>query len=266
MKKKDAYSTRTGGLWAALLLLPPLLGWAQVSIEPLRRAEEPPGQYTWHLSLGYTPLGREGLGVDELGQPYAYTLFAQEWRLTFGGTVQLATGLKTGVEVSEQTTVTQEVQRYSTEEVRLTKTDRTVLYSTFCEYRMDPGSRWDPRASLFLGHPGKAGVGLSLSLLRDPMVLVADLSFRGQEEEPQGWFVTSLGAGFVANLWISVSTLTSLAVPVVGVGVPSTSLGVRVRYGLDVQGKEEIGVRATLVLRGDRTWLALEAEWLGRGP
>jgi hypothetical protein len=98
------------------------------------------------------------------------------------------------------------------------------------------------------------------------MVLVADISLRGQSEEPWSWLVLGLGVGFVANLWISISASAGLAVPLAGVGIPSTTLGIRTRYALDVKGKQEIGIRATLVLRGGRTWLSLEAEWLGRGP
>lgn len=253
--------------WALILaFILPILASAQVPIDPLRRPEEPVGQYTWRLALGYTPSGREGVGVDELGRPYTFTRFSQEWQLTLGGTIQLATGLKTGLEVSEQTTFTQEVRRYPDKEIRLSSSHGAVLYSFFCEYRLDPKNPWDPRASFFLGYPWKGGAGLSLSLLWDPVVLVADISFRGQDEEPWSWFVLGLGAGFVANLWISISASASLAVPIVGVGIPYTSLGTRVRYGLDVKGKQEIGIRATLVLRGDLIWLGLEAGWLGRGP
>ncbi|MGB9757857.1 MAG: hypothetical protein ACPLZE_05290 [Candidatus Bipolaricaulaceae bacterium] len=239
--------------------------FAQQPIDPLRRPEETVGQYTWRLSLGYTPSGREGVGVDELGRPYTFTTFSQEWRLTLSGTVQLATGLKAGVEVSEQTVFTQEVRRYP-EEVRLSFSRRAVSSGLFCEYRLDPQKPWDPRASFLLGYPWKGGAGLSLSLLRDPMVLVADLSVRYQEEEPWSWFMLGLGAGFVANLWINISASATLAVPVGGIGVPQTSLSIRARYALDVKGKQEIGLRANLVLRGEQTWLGLEAEWLGRGP
>jgi len=189
------------GLWVlTLIVFLPFLTLAQVPIEPLQRPEEPVGQYTWRLGLGYTPSGREGVGIDDLGQLYTFTRFSQEWRLTLSGTVQLATGLKTGAEVSEQTTLTKEIRRYPNEEVRLSFSHRSVLYHFFCKSRLDPKNPWDPRASFSLGHPWRGGIGLSLSLLRDPMVLVADISLRGQNEEPQSWLVLRLGAGFVANL------------------------------------------------------------------
>jgi len=208
------------GLWVlTLTVFLPFLTLAQVPIEPLQRPEEPVGQYTWRLGLGYTPSGREGVGIDDLGQPYTFTRFSQEWRLTLSGTVQLATCLKTGVEVSEQTTLTKEIRRYPNEEVRLSFSHRSVLSS---------GSKnpWDPRASFSLGHPWRGGIGLSLSLLRDPMVLVADISLCGQNEELQSWLVLGLGASFIANLWISISASASLAIPLVGVRIPSTCLSI----------------------------------------
>lgn len=104
------------------------------------------------------------------------------------------------------------------------------------------------------------------SFLRDPMVLVGEVGLRAREEEPQGWLLLALGAGFVANAWISVSASGSLAVPLLGVGVPVTSLGLRLRYALDPRGKGEIGVRTGLTLRGGQAWASLDVEWARRGP
>lgn len=239
---------------------------AQEPIGPLRRLGEPPGQYTWRVSLGYTPAGREGLGVDEFGIPYSYTLFVQEWRLGFSGTVQLATGLKMGAEIAEISTIAKELRRYPSGEERLERWNSAIAYSFFCETCVDPKSPWDPRTTVSLGHPWVGGITLSLSLLRDPMVIIVDFSFLGRKEEPQGWFAARLGAGFVANPWISISAAASLTVPVIGIGVPEVSVGLRVRYALDVKGEKEIGVRTTLILRGDQPLVSLEGEWLGRGP
>ncbi|MCR4392514.1 MAG: hypothetical protein NUV94_07115 [Candidatus Acetothermia bacterium] len=255
------------GRWALLLtLFLPSLLWAQVPIDPLKRPDEAAGEYTWRVGLGYTPSGREGLAVDTFGQPYAYTLFSQEWRLTLAGTIHFGGGWKTGLDLSESTTTVEELRRYPGGEERLSRTHRSVTYSAFQEWRMDPKNPWDPRVSLSFGYPWKAGVAAAASLLRDPMVLVGEIGVRSQEEEPQGWLTLGLGAGFVANAWISVSASGSLAVPVLGVGVPVTSLGVRLRYALDPRGKGEIGVRAALTLRGEQAWVSLDVEWAGRGP
>jgi len=252
---------------ATAVLLFSLVAWAQTPIDPLKRPDEAMGQYTWQLGLGYTPSGREGFAVDALGRPYAFTSLSQEWRLSLTGTVHFGGGWKTGVEVSQSTATVDELRRYPWgEEVRLSRTERAVTYSVFQEWRMDPKNPWDPRVSMSLGHPWKGGVAAAASLLRDPMVLVGEIGLRSQEVEPQAWLTLALGAGFVANAWISLITSGTLAVPVLGVGVPMTSLGVRLRYALDPKGKGEVGVRATLTLRGDQAWVSLAVEWTGRGP
>ncbi len=253
------------GIVAALFLFS-AVAWAQTPIDPLKRPDEATGEYTWQLGLGYTPSGREGFGVDGFGQPYAYTLLSQEWRLSLTGAVHFGGGWKTGIEISQSTTILDEVRRYPWGEERLSSSERGMAYSAFQEWRIDPKNPWDPRVSMSLGHPWKAGVAAAASLLRDPMVLVGEICLRNHEEEPQAWLTLALGAGFVANAWISVSTSGSLAVPLLGVGVPLTSLGVRLRYALDPRGKGELGVRATLSLRGDRAWVSLDVEWTGRGP
>ena len=121
-------------------------------------------------------------------------------RLTLSGTAQVSSGLKTGVEISEQ-------------EVRLSSSHRTMSHNFFCEYRLDSKNPW--------GSPGFALFGSS------------------------SWSILGLGAGFVANPWISVSTSASLAVPLVGVGEPDWDTG------------------ALFCVANE---LSLEAEWLGRGP
>ncbi|HAZ28052.1 TPA: hypothetical protein DCY67_05510 [Candidatus Acetothermia bacterium] len=253
------------GIVAALFLFS-VAAWAQTPIAPLRRPDEATGEHTWQLGLGYTPSGREGFGMDTFGQLYTYTLVSQEWRLSLTGTVHFGGGWKTGFAVSESTTALDEVRRYPWGEERLSSSERGMAYSFFHEWRIDPRNPWDPRVSMSLGHPWTGGIGVAASLLRDPMVLVGEIGLRSQEEEPQAWLTLALGAGFVANAWISISTSGSLAVPVLGVGVPVTSLGVRLRYALDPRGKGELGVRATLSLRGDRAWVSLDAEWTWRGP
>ena len=250
----------------AALFLFSVVAWAQTPIDPLRRPDEATGEYTWQLGLGYTPSGREGFGVDAFGQPYTYTLLSQEWRLSLTGTVHFSGGWKMGIAVSQSTTTVDEVRRYPWSEERLSSSERGMAYSAFQEWRIDPKSPWDPRVSMSLGHPWEGGIGAAASFLRDPMVLVGEIGLRSQEEEPQAWLTLALGAGFVANAWISVSTSGSLAVPMLGVGVPLTSLGVRLRYALDPRDKGELEVRATLSLRGDRARVSLDVEWTGRGP
>ena len=190
--------------------------WAQTPIDPLKRPDEAPGEFSWQVGLAYIPSGREGFAVDSLGQPYAFTTFREEWQLSLTGTVHFGGGWKTGLIISQSTVVVRELRRYPWGEERLSTTVRKMAYSAFQEWRIDPKSPWDPRVSISLGHPWKTGVAFAASLLRDPMVLVGEIGLRSQEEEPQAWLTLALAAGFVANAWISLSTTGSLAVPALG--------------------------------------------------
>ncbi len=111
-----------------LVLLPFFVvgGWAQAPIEPLKRPEEPVGQYTWRIGIGYTPSGKEGLDIDELGRPYSYTSFSQIWQLSLSGSVIVATGLKMSFEIAEQSVVVKELRRYPVGEERLTHTSERL--------------------------------------------------------------------------------------------------------------------------------------------
>lgn len=205
----------------AAVLVFSLLTWAQTPIDPLKRPDEATGEYTWQLGLGYR------FGVDAFGQPYQFTILSHEWRVSLTGTVHFGGGWKTGIEIAQSATAVDEVRRYPWGEERLASTERGMAYSAFQEWRIDPKNPWDPRVSMSLGHPWKGGIGAAASFLRDPMVLVGEIGLRSQQEEPHAWLTLALGAGFVANAWISLSTSGSLAVPVLGVGVPVTSRGVR---------------------------------------
>lgn len=251
------------------ILVAILITWvalAQEPIDPLRRSEEQPGEHSWRVSLGYAPSGQDGFGVDELGWPYTYTRFSQEWALTLAGATHLVNWGKVGFAITGSSTTVEEVRQYTDHEVGLPSTrHQRFTYTMFQEFRLDAQNPWDPRITLSLGHPWQTEIRASASLLRDPVVLVGNLAFQTRKEEPAGWLTVGLGAGFVANSVISLSASTSLAVPVTGVGIPAATLGLRVRYGLDSRGKREVDVRTTLTLRGDQAWLTLEVEASGQG-
>ena len=147
-----------------------------------RSLETATGEYTWQLGLGYTPSGREGFGGDAFGQPYRFTILSHEWRLSLTKTVHFGGGWKTGIEIAQSTIAVDELRRYPWGEA----------YSAFQEWRIDPKSLWDPRASMSLGHPWEAGVAVAASFLRDPIVLVGEIGLRTQEEGPHAWLILAL--------------------------------------------------------------------------
>ena len=240
--------------------------FAQTSFQPLQRPAETSGQYTWQLDLSYTPAGETGLGVDKFGQPYSYTRFSQERGLSLSGTFVVGGGWKMGLDFTDFSTVVEELREYSNHKADLNFTHRSFAYSIFSEYQLNPKSAWDPRVSISFGSPWLAKIGASASLLRDPAVLVVRVSMLTQAEEPHNWLSLELGAGFVANAWIDLSTSASMTIPTRGVGLPTTTIGVRALYSLDSESKKEVGGRITLSVQGQVPRLTFEAEASWRGP
>lgn len=255
------------GLLAVLIILClSSLSLPQTPFQPLQRPSESGGQYTWQMNLGYTPSGQEGFGVDEFGQPYSYTRFSQDWQFGISGTLSLNSEWKMGFSGANSTTQHREARKYFNRETDLKSTQHDFMYSISSEYRIDPKSAWDPRLSLSFGHPWQANVGVSVSLLRDPVVLVGQVNMLTQADEPHNWFSLALGAGFVANASINLSTSLSVTIPTSGVGLPTTTIGMRALYSLDSGSKREVGVRVTLSVQGQIPRLSIEADASWRGP
>lgn len=252
----------------ALLLVACLSSFvfAQTSFQPLQRAPESGGQYTWQMNLGYTPSGQEGVGVDEFGQPYSYTRFSQDWQFGISGTLSLSSEWKIGFSGANSTTKQREARKYFDHETDVKSTQHDFAYSMSCAYRIDLKSSWDPRLSLSFGHPWQGNVGVSVSLLQDPVVLVGQVNMLTQAGEPHNWLGLALGAGFVANAQIDLSASVSVTIPTSGVGLPTTTIGMRVLYGLDSESKRKVGVRVTLSVQGGVPQLSIEGEASWRGP
>ncbi len=151
------------GTFLALITLATM---AQVPMEPLRRPEEKPGNYSWQVGLGYTPYGERGFEVDEHGIPYEFVRLAHELRLLFSGAVQMSSKLKVGIELLDITATAKEKRIYPHGTEELNFTYETVGYSVFYEWRMNPQSPWDPRAFLSFGNHWHTTIKISASLVR----------------------------------------------------------------------------------------------------
>ncbi len=171
-----------------------------------------------------------------------------------------------GLSASDLSTIDKETRKYADHTTDLNSTQHDFAYSISSEYRLDSKSAWDPRISISLGSPWEGEIGVSASLLRDPVVLVGRVSMLTQAEEPRNWLSLALGAGFVANAWINLSASASVMIPTRGVGLPTTTIGIRVLYSLDPESKREVGVRVTLSMQGQTPRLTFEAEASWRGP
>jgi len=240
--------------------------FAQTPFQPLQRPAETSGQYMWQVDFSYTPYGESGLDLDEFGQPYSYTRFSQDRQLGISGTLVLGDGWKMGLSAGDLTTIDREKRTYYDHKADISSTNHDFAYSVFSEYRLDPKSTWDPRISLSFGHPWEGKIGVSASLIRDPVVLVGRVSMLTRADSPRNWLSFALGAGFVANAWIDLRASASVTLPTRGVGLPTTTVGVRAIYSIDSESKKEVEAGVTLSVQGQVPRLTFEAEASWRGP
>ncbi|MGC9523687.1 MAG: hypothetical protein ACP5HG_17680 [Anaerolineae bacterium] len=253
-------------LWAAVIMVVlRAVAWPQGVIEPLRRPEEDLGAFTWKMGIGYAPFGEAGLTADEYGRPCAWTRLTQEWRLTLAGSVVFGSGLKAGIEFVDAARFVDETRTYPSGEVRASYVQEKLAYSSALEWRVAPDSPWDPRVTLSLGDPWRSAVDLSVSLLRDPVVLAGEIGVCSRQEKPRDWVRVTMGAGFTANSLVKVIGAASIVVPTSGVAFPAGSVGLGVRYALDAVGRRELALHVTLGTEGGRAWLAVDVWATGRG-
>ncbi len=253
------------GLWLVLLaasLLGPS-GLAQTAIDPLQLLDPSIGRVMWKATLGYSASGHEGVGFDESGDSYSYVILGQQSTLSFTATTGLSATTSMGIVTALQRAQATESRQYTGLEVKDTTTSRNVSCLVWRQFRLDAADEADPRLTLSAGYPAVAGFSFSIAILKDPMVLTAGAGFRGLKTLPSAWLVLDLGAGFVANSWVRVTAFAGLEVPVDGPGLPAARMGGEVRYALDAVAARDVGVRATLVLHGERPSLLVEVELSG---
>jgi hypothetical protein len=245
---------------ASLASLP---GLSQTAIDPLQLLDPSVGRLMWRAVLGYSASGHEGVGFDESGDPYGYVVLGQQLAFSFSASTGLSGRTSMGAMATLQRIDTTESRHYADLQTQDSSTGRDVSCLVWHQSRLDPAEETDPRLTISAGHPAVAGLSLSAAILKDPMVLTVEAGFRGFKTRPAAWLVLDLGAGFVANSWIRVTAFAGLEVPVDGPGLPAARVGGEVRYVLDAVAGRDVGVRAALVLHGERTSLLFELELSG---
>ncbi len=230
-------------------------------IDPLVREAEHVGSYSWQVGLGYTPVGERGTGVDTLGFPYTYTRLAHGVELSLAGTLNIRQGFKVGMEVADTTWHILQRRTCVHETVEEASVKRDFAYTGFGETRLAPDTTLDPRVTLSVGNPQHHNLGVSVNILRDPMVLSGELGLGRHATAPYERLSLSLAAGFVANAWIAVHTTASWNIPLREADLPTATLGIVLAY--DLVGDLTINVRCNLHLQGPATFLSVKLEVTG---
>jgi hypothetical protein len=221
------------------------------------------GRLMWTVAFGYSASGREGLAFDEFGDAYSFILLEQDSVFSLAATTGLSATTSVGATIALRRTDTTESRQYVDLQTQDASTSRGVSCLVWHQSRLDPADETDPRLTLSVGYPAAAAGSISVSLLKDPIVLAAEVGVRGVKDPSSSWVVLDLGVGFVANTWIRLTTFAGLEVPAGSAGLPTARIGEEVRYTLDVGAGREMALRAMMVVRGERTSLRVELELSG---
>ena len=250
--------------WRALsvLCLFMLPGQAETPIDPVRLVGSTDGRLLWQAALGYSASGLEGFGIDESGSAYAYVLLTQNWTLSASAAIDLSSTMGVGASLTLQREDTAERRQYANQETNTSSSGRSMACRVWQQFRLDAANEFDPRLTIAAGYPASGGFLISGSLLRDPVILTAQVGLQGSQTLPAVWLTLSLGVGFIANSRIQITGFMGADIPTDAAGLPTSSMGFEVRYKTDSAGRAT-AVRASLVLRGERPSLVAEVELSG---
>jgi hypothetical protein len=242
-----------------------LMGWPQASLDPLRLAEPSAGEVAWKVTLGYSACGREGFGFDEFGEPYSFTCLEQDSVLSAAGIVTWSALVSFGATVTAQRSDVRERRQFADRFATHRATAQQISFLAWQQSRLNAQSALDPRLTLSAGYPASLGLSFSLSLLRDPIVLAVEAGARHVRSEASTWMLLDLTTGFVANSSIRLTCFAGIEVSAIGAGLPSGRLGGEMRYVINPGAGQELAIRSSLTVRGERAALRVDVEISGAG-
>jgi len=221
-------------------------------VDPLKRAENTPGRFSFNISFGYKPTGGRVLDFNEDGVPYTKTYAVHRLTPAFalGYAVTDRFSLGAGLTVSYR--IEQTINSFDDGTSHYSESgSHELLPRVSLSYRLEPDNPLDPSLSLSLYKPWALEASLSLSAIRDPIVLSGSLAYWHSFMPP---FTSSLtlssGVGFVANDRISLSASASLNQPLIFASSPSLSLGLSTSYNFDPAGNSQIAFNINTTLSG----------------
>ena len=142
---------------------------------------------------------------------------------------------------------------------------KTALKVTTASVQFD-APRW-PRGTgmsvALRAAPRSLGVELSVSQIRDPLVLFGSLHVNREAvgSERVGSVGLGVGAAFVANERVTLRTAVGLTSPLAGVRAPASALSWRMGYLLDAQGDQEIAAFGSWTQQGQELAAKIGVEW-----
>jgi hypothetical protein len=254
-------------LASTILLLSCNKAVAQTPIDPLRRLQEEAGTFIYTFGGSYFPSGIKDIDFATDGSPYRFKTFDRNINLNFTGGYSFNNSIGISASVSQNFFARRRQDFFADGKVELSReSESSTAGSLGIEYRPAPNSGIDPRLSVSVAYPWTIEAQGQISLLRDPVILLASTGYSRSLGNDRSEFINfGIGAGFIANDTITFSGTANYAIPVDSISQPVTSLSFRTGYNLDASGGREISLRTTLATSTGDTRIGFGIEYSGRG-
>lgn len=239
-------------LWGVLLVLSGLALAQSQPIDSLVRPQDRPGQLRYSLALRYAPLQTSGLGEEAERGIFAFTRV--EHGLLLSGALELTLDAtwKAFVGLSPEMVYFQTERRFAQELERLGGYELALGGLLGLEARLPGWGGLEPRVAIALGYPWALQYSLSLSLIRDPVVLVAQMSLNDALNERPTQLSFTLGTGFVANERISMQLAGELGLSLEPLILPSARLRLKTTYTLEARSEQQLASLLSLQVTGEQ--------------
>jgi len=241
--------------WLGLTLL---LGAALAQpIDPLVRPQETPGQLRYSLGVRYAPLQVSGVGEEAERGLFVFTQVQHGLQLLGELDLVLDPGWKAFLSFSPEVRYLQTERRFALATERRSGLELSWGGVLGVEARLGGWGELEPRLSLALVYPWALRYGLVLSLIRDPVVLAAQVSLSDPLNEEATQLSLALATGFVANERVSLQLESGLGFTLGDLIVPEANLRLRTINTLEVRSEQQLAALLALRLAGQ----TLRLEW-----
>jgi len=239
--------------WLGLTLL---LGAALAQpIDPLVRPQETPGQLRYSLGVRYAP--SQAFGVGEEAERGLFALVQHGLQLSGAFELALDFDWRVFLGFAPEMRHLQTERRFDQAVERLGGLELSWGGVLGVVARLGGWGELEPRISLALVYPWALRYGLVLSLIRDPVVLAAQVSLSDPLNEEATQLSLALATGFVANERVSLQLESGLGFTLGDLIVPEANLRLRTINTLEVRFEQQLASLLTLRLVGE-TW---RLEW-----
>lgn len=252
---------KTLALTALVMITVPVLSPAQTPADPLVRPDETPGKYELTLGLAYVPGGEEGLALSEHG-PVVYTNLQHQVVVPLGLQYFASPSSSIVLTLTPRIVHTIRAEMASGAATTSSQTETSIGGSVGLRRRLAPLHAWDPTLALSLDLPFRtAQLALSVSWLRDPVVLSGSLSYKVAIQPRAHHVAVDLGAGLFLNDKIRARVSAQQSVRLDEPALPRWNWSSGIVYSLDGRGISDLYVGLQRAEQGGKAVTGLVLEW-----